>query len=231
MSIEKGDFIKVSYTGKTADEGRVFDTTEEDVAKESGIYNKKGKYGGDVVIVGAKHTIEGLDEDFIGKEVGYKGSVTIPPAKAFGERIPELIETIPITKFQERPQIGMPVEVDGRQGIVIRVIGRMVQVDFNTFLAGHTITYDYEIKEKIEDREGKVRGLFGLYIGKDFAVQINGDTATIEIEPEMTYNQRWLMAKRQVSKEIIKNTDLKEVVYLERYNMDVLEPKPKEDNQ
>jgi FKBP-type peptidyl-prolyl cis-trans isomerase SlyD len=231
MSIEKGDFIKVSYTGKTADEGRVFDTTEENVAKESGIYNEKGKYGGDVIIVGAKHTVEGLDEDFIGKDVGYKGSVIIPPAKAFGERNPELIETIPITKFKERPQMGMPVEVDGRQGTVIRVIGRMTQVDFNRFLAGQTITYDYEIKEKIEDREGKVHGLFGLYIGKDFAVQINDDTATIEIEPELTYNQRWLMAKRQVAKEIIKNTDIKEVIYLERYNMDVLEPKPKEENQ
>lgn len=231
MTIEKGDFIRISYTGKTADEGRVFDTTEENVAKESGLYNEKGKYGGDVIIVGANHTLEGLDEDFIGKEVGYKGSVTIPPAKAFGDRVPELIETIPITKFQEKPQLGMPVEVDGRQGIVIRVIGRMVQVDFNRFLAGQTVTYDYEIKEKIEDVEGKVRGLFGLYIGKDLPVRINDDTATVEIEPEMTYNQRWLISKRQVAKEIIKNTDIKEVVYLERYNTDMLEPKPKEDNQ
>lgn len=231
MTIENGDFIKVSYTGKTADEGRVFDTTEEDVAKESGIYNEKGRYGGDVIIVGAKHTIEGLDEDFSGKEVGYKGSITIPPAKAFGDRNPELIETIPITKFKDKPQIGMPVEVDGQPGIVIRVIGRMVTVDFNRFLAGQTITYDYEIKEKIEDREAKVHGLFGLYIGKDFAVQLNDETVTIEIEPELTYNQRWLMAKRQVAHEIMKNTDIKEVIYLERYNMDVLEPKQIEENQ
>jgi len=82
MTIEKGDFIRVSYSGKT-DEGRVFDTTEEDVAKANSIYNEKGKYGGDVVIVGAKHTVAGLDEDFVGKEVGYTGSVTIPPEKAF----------------------------------------------------------------------------------------------------------------------------------------------------
>jgi len=44
MSIQKGDFIRVSYTGKT-DEGRVFDTTNEDVAKANNIYNEKGKYG------------------------------------------------------------------------------------------------------------------------------------------------------------------------------------------
>src|SRR5574341_1404679 len=174
MSIQKGDFIKVSYTGKNDD--RVFDTTEEEVAKANNLYNEKGKYGGDVFVVGAGHTIAGLDEDFIGKEVGYKGSVTVPPEKAFGHRNPELIETIPITKFKDRPEVGMMVQVDGRPGMVIRVIGRMTQVDFNRFLAGQTVTYDYEIKEIIEDRAGKIKGILGLYIGRDFAVQINDET-------------------------------------------------------
>ncbi|MBU4319910.1 MAG: peptidylprolyl isomerase [Euryarchaeota archaeon] len=225
MSIQKGDFIKVSYTGKTADDGHVFDTTDEDVAKANKIYNEKGKYGGDVVIVGAGHTVAGLDEDLIGKDVGYKGSVTIPPEKAFGHRNPELIESIQITKFKERPKVGMMVEIDGRPCMVIRVIGRMAQVDFNRFLAGQTVAYDYEIKEKIEDIEGKVKGLLSLYIGKDFSIQINNETATVEIEPELTYNQRWLMSKRQIAREIINNTDIKEILYVERYNKDALEPK------
>ncbi len=225
MSIQKGDFIKVSYTGKTADDGRVFDTTDEEVAKANNIYNEKGKYGGDIIIVGAGHTVAGLDEDLIGKDADYKGSVTIPPEKAFGIRNPELIESVPITKFKDRPHVGMMVEIDGRPGMVIRMIGRMTQVDFNRFLAGQTVTYDYEIKEKIEDVEGKVKGILALYIGKDFSVQVNDETATVEIEPELTYNQRWLMAKRQVAREIINNTDIKEILYVERYNKDVLEPK------
>jgi len=224
MTIEKGDFIKVSYTGKT-DEGNVFDTTDEDVAKANNIYNEKGKYGGDVVIVGAKHTVAGLDEDFLGKDVGYNGSVTIPPEKAFGPRNPELIESIPANKFDKRVQVGMPVEVEGRPGIVIRAIGRMVQVDFNRFLAGQTVTYDYEIKEKRDDVEGKVKGLLGLYIGKDLTVQLNDSTVTVEIEPELTYNQRWLMSKRQIAREVIDNTDIKEILYIEKYNKEILEPK------
>ena len=65
MSIEKGNFIKVSYTGKNED--RIFDTTDEEIAKANDIYNEKGKYGGDIIIVGAGHTVEGLDEDLIGK--------------------------------------------------------------------------------------------------------------------------------------------------------------------
>jgi FKBP-type peptidyl-prolyl cis-trans isomerase SlyD len=217
MSIQKGDFIKVSYTGKTADDGHVFDTTDEEVAKANKIYNAKGKYGGDVIIVGAGHTVAGLDEDFIGKDVGYSGSITIHPEKAFGIRNPELIESIPITRFKDKPQVGMVVELDGRPGMIIRAIGRVVQVDFNRFLAGQTVTYDYEIKEKIEDTEGKVKGLLSLYIGKDISIQINDSTATVEIKPELTYNQQWLISKRKIAREIINNTDIKEIVYLERY--------------
>jgi FKBP-type peptidyl-prolyl cis-trans isomerase SlyD len=227
MSIEKGDFIRVSYTGKTG-EGRVFDTTDEDVAKANNIYNEKGRYGGDVIIAGAKHTVEGLDEDLIGKEVGHTGSVTMPPEKAFGIRNPELIEEIPITKFQTKPQVGMRVEVDGRPGVVIKAIGRITQVDFNRYLAGQTLTYDYEIKEKIDDNEKKIKGLIGLYIGRELPVQINDSSATIEIEPELTYNQRWLMSKMQIAREILKNTDIREIAYIERYNQDVLEEKASE---
>ena len=119
-------------------------------------------------------------------------------------------------------------EIDGRPGMVIRVIGRMAQVDFNRFLAGQTITYDYEIKEKIEDTESKVKGLLGLYIGKDFSVQVNDGTVTVEIEPELTYNQRWLMSKRQIAREVIENTDINEIIYVEKYNRDILEPKSTE---
>ncbi len=223
MSIQKGNFIKISYTGKNDD--RIFDTTDEEVAKANDIYNEKGKYGGDIIIVGSGHTVAGLDEDLIGKDAGYKGSVTIPPEKAFGQRNPELIESVPITKFKDRPQVGMPVQVDGRAGIVIRVIGRMAQVDFNRFLAGQTVTYDYEIKEIIEDTESKIKGLLGLYIGKDFSIKINDGIVTVDIEPELTFNQRWLMSKKQIANEIINNTEIKEVLYVERYSKDVLPPK------
>jgi FKBP-type peptidyl-prolyl cis-trans isomerase SlyD len=224
MSIKKGDFIRLSYTGKT-DEGHVFDTTNEDVAKANNIYTEKGKYGGDIIIVGSHHTVEGLDEDLIGKDVGHIGSVTMPPEKAFGIRNPELIEDMPITKLQTKPQVGMRVEVDGRPGVVIKAIGRMMQVDFNRYLAGQTLTYDYEIKEKIDDNEAKIQGLLGLYIGRELPVQINDSSATIEIEPELTYNQRWLMSKMQIAREIIKNTKIKEISYIERYNQEILEEK------
>lgn len=217
MSIQNGDFIRISFTGKTADDDRIFDTTEEEVAKASDIFNEKGKYGDVVIIVGEGHTVAGLDEDFKDKEVGYSGSITIPPEKAFGHRNPELIETVPITRFQERPQVGMTVEVEGRVGTVIRVIGRMAQVDFNKYLAGQTVTYDYEIKEKIEDTEGKIKGVLDLYMGMDLPFEITDNSLTMEIGPDLIYDKRWLISKKQIAREIIDNTGIEEVVYIERF--------------
>ncbi len=70
-----------------------------------------------------------------------------------------------------------------------------------------------------------MKGLLGLYIGKDFSIQINGETVTVEIEPDLTFNHLWLRSKKRIAVEIIANTDIKEVIYLERYNKEVLKPK------
>jgi len=74
--------------------------------------------------------------------------------------------------------------------------------------------------------ESKVRGLLALYTGKEFSIKINDSTATVEIEPELTFNYRWLLSKRQIAREIISNTDIKEICYVEKYNKEVLSLNP-----
>ena len=86
------------------------------------------------------------------RKSGYTGTVVIPPEKAFGPSDPKLVETVSITKLQDRNvHPGMPVELDGRRGVVSRVIGRRVTVDFNSPLAGKTVTYEYTIEKLLED--------------------------------------------------------------------------------
>ncbi|MGB9929521.1 MAG: FKBP-type peptidyl-prolyl cis-trans isomerase [Methanosarcina sp.] len=217
MAIQKGDFIKLNYTGKFED-GRVFDTTDEELAKKEEIFNPQGLYGGDVVIVGAAHTIEGLDEDLEGKEVGYKGSVLIPPEKAFGPSNPKLVETISITKLQDRnARPGMPVEVDGRRGIISRVIGRRVTVDFNSPLAGKAVNYEYTIEKVLEEETEKIQGLLALYTGlRDLEVETDDGAAKIYIPTGLTFNQRWLMAKNRLATELFKYSGFKEIQFIER---------------
>jgi len=217
MAIQKGDFIKLNYTGKFED-GRIFDTTDEELAKKEDIFNPRGLYGGDVVIVGANHTIEGLDEDLEGKEVGYNGSVVIPPEKAFGLSDPKLVETISITKLKDRnAHPGLPVEIDGRRGVVSRVIGRRVTVDFNSPLAGKTVTYEYTIENVLETEVEKIRGLLALYTGlRDMEVETADGVAKIYTSTGLTFNQRWLMAKDRVASELFKYAGLKEVQFIEK---------------
>ncbi|ADI74454.1 peptidylprolyl isomerase FKBP-type [Methanohalobium evestigatum Z-7303] len=218
MTIQEGDFIKLSYNGKLED-GIVFDTTDENVAKENGIYNEQGMYGGDVVVAGAGHTIKGLDEELIGKEEGDSGTIEIPPEKAFGEHDPKLVESHSITKFQDRKAYpGMEVQIDNRKGVVSRVIGRRVRVDFNHPLAGKTVTYDYSIDKKIEDDDEKLQGLLALYTGMpEMDAKIENNTAIINIPNELTFNQRWLMVKGRIASELMQHLGIEEVQYVEKY--------------
>jgi len=217
MAIQKGDFIKLNYTGKFED-GKIFDTTDEELAKKEEIFNPRGLYGGDVVIVGAGHTIEGLDEDLEGKDVGYSGTVEIPPEKAFGPINPKLVETVSITKLKDRNvHPGLPVEVDDRRGVVSRVIGRRVTVDFNSPLAGKTVTYEYTIEKVLETDVEKIQGLLALYTGlKDLEIETSDGVAKIYTPTGLTFNQRWLMAKNRVVSELFKYAGFKEIQFIEK---------------
>lgn len=225
MAIEKGDVIKLSYTGKF-DGDQIFDTTNEELAKENEIYNPRGMYGGDIVIVGAGHTIAGLDADIAGKEVGYSGKVVIAPEDGFGEHDPKLVENISLTKFKDQKAYpGMNIEIDNKRGTVTKVIGRRVRVDFNHPLAGKEVTYEYTIDEKIEDVTEKVKGILALYTGvPDLEVEVNDNKAAIEIPAMLTFNQRWLMAKGRVANELVEYVGLDKVSYIESYPVDIPAP-------
>jgi FKBP-type peptidyl-prolyl cis-trans isomerase SlyD len=216
MALKKGDFIRLSYTGKMED-GKVFDTTEEEVAKAEGVYTPQGLYGGDVIIIGYGHTIGGLDKELEGKDVGASGDVAIAPEDAFGMPREELIQSVSTSKFKDgKAQIGMVIEQEGRQGIVTKVIGRRATIDFNSPLAGQTVTYSYKIEALMETSEDKIKGLFALYTGvSDADVTINGDVADVEIPTGITFNQRWLFMKGKLAKEVLENTNLKEIRYVE----------------
>src|SRR5512136_3497316 len=110
MAIKDGDFIRLSYTGKVGD--NVFDTTFEDEAKKAGIHSANAVYGPVTICVGQKHVILGLDEDLLGKDVGYSGDIVVGPEKAFGDRDPKRIQSFPKNQFKEKPVRGLAVKMD-----------------------------------------------------------------------------------------------------------------------
>ncbi len=221
--ISKGDFIKISYTAKLED-GTVIDTTDEKIAREYGIYNENTRYGDIYVVVGEGLVVKGLDEDFIGKEVGYKGKVVVPPEKAFGKYDPENKDVYSITKFRERPEVGQRVRIGNKIGTVERIIGRRVIVDFNHPLAGKTIIFEYEIKEKLEKPEDKLKALFKIHTGVDVLnVKIEDKKAIVEVTTDSYLNQIFLIGRYRVVNDAFRFLDLEEISIVENFKKDIIE--------
>ena len=216
MVVQKGDFIKLSYTGKL-ENGTVFDTTDANVAKEFGLYNEQASYGPETVIVGKGYVVMGLDEDFIGKAVGYKGSVTVPPEKGFGMKRIDQYETIPVKKFKEPIQPGMRINAGGKSGVVESIAGGRAKINFNAPFAGETLVYDYTIESIIENTEEKVAAIVKMYAGKDLEHKIQDGKVIIEVPMEYAFNQRWTMAKSMIASQLYELANINEVVFQETY--------------
>ena len=69
-TVKKHDFVEIEYTGRIKEDGTIFDTTEEKVAKENGVYNKNADYSPAVICVGENNILKNLEEQMIGKETG-----------------------------------------------------------------------------------------------------------------------------------------------------------------
>lgn len=94
--------------------------------------------------------IEGLDEAVVGMTVDEEATVTVPPAKAYGEYDPDMVREYDPETFEEMvgkpPEVGRHVEAqNGRHGDVTAVSDDAVQVDFNHELAGRTLVFDFRL--------------------------------------------------------------------------------------
>ncbi|NJE02041.1 peptidylprolyl isomerase [Thermococcus sp. JdF3] len=159
MKIEAGDFVVFHYIGRF-ENGEVFDTSYEDIARENEIYVEEREYGPLGVNVGVGEIIPGLDEALLGMEIGEKKTVTIPPEKAYGMPNPELVIEVPLTEFTNigmEPVEGMYVMTDSGIAKIAKVGEESVSLDFNHPLAGKTLVFEVEIVdiEKGKDSESE----------------------------------------------------------------------------
>ncbi|PWB51898.1 MAG: hypothetical protein C3F06_09555 [Candidatus Methanoperedenaceae archaeon] len=95
-TVKKGDNISVNYVGSFED-GKVFDTSIESVAKANNLYTPGAVYEPYNFSVGKtpSDAIEGFDEGVIGMKVGETKHLVIPPEKAYPIN-PNKIQVIPI---------------------------------------------------------------------------------------------------------------------------------------
>lgn len=132
-----GDNVSVHYTGKRHD-GSIFDSSFETEPV--------------VFTLGAGQLIDGFEEAIMGMQIGEKKTVTILPAKGYGERYEELVVSVPKTEFPDsiNPEVGMELQLtdEDNQDLEVLITGvteDTVILDGNPPLAGETLTFDLEL--------------------------------------------------------------------------------------
>lgn len=136
LMIGKNAVVSINYT-LTNDAGEVMDTSE---GREPLTY-----------LHGANNLIPGLEKEMEGKTTGQNFKVTIPPAEAYGESNPELIQTLSKDMFKgvDKVEPGMGFTAQGPQGeqhiVVTAVDGDQVTIDANHPMAGKTLHFAVEI--------------------------------------------------------------------------------------
>ncbi|OYR90611.1 peptidylprolyl isomerase, partial [Halorubrum sp. E3] len=180
-----GDFVRVAYTIRTADDGRVIDTTDEETAEEAEIDTEEYEFEPRIIALGAGHVFPTVEEAFIGAAVGDEGVVDVPAEDAFGAYDPEEVETVKADKIPEDSRYpGAQVQIDNQQGHLETIIGGRARVDFNHPLAGEDLEYEYEIIEAIDDREEQASGMLGMYLQEAPEVRIETETEEEETVTE-----------------------------------------------
>lgn len=219
VKVNSGDFVKMEFTGRDS-AGNLFDTTSAEEARKSGAFDAKGKYGPVLVIVGKNVLLKGLDEAVLGSEEGVAKDIVIPKEKAFGERKPEMVRLIPISKFRDQgidPVAGMPLELDGMRARVQSVSGGRVRVDFNHELAGQELKYSFKIVKVYSKPEEKLVALGEDALGVKEVSLANG-VASVKIGTAAAKGQEFLAGKLRFLDFALRFVDgVKEVVFEEHY--------------
>ena len=108
--------------------------------------------GAAILEIGDESLPENFEAYLVGMKAGDKASYQVSPEKAFGQRNPNNLQTFKRHEFSADMVLEPGVVIsfaDARQqelpGVVSRVEGDEVEVDFNHPLSGRTLTFDVEI--------------------------------------------------------------------------------------
>ena len=179
---KKNDFVEIEFTGTS--NGQVFDTTSLEEAKKSGLADDsmKEKFKPMRLCIGQEMILKPIDKALEDKEINQGFSLDIKEKEAYGKRESKLIKTVPLTAFQEMPQRGMFVNVNGMIAKVISISSGRVIIDMNHPLAGKDLHYEIKILKIIEDKLEKVKVITEFFgIDSDY-VSLENEKVIIKVK-------------------------------------------------
>lgn len=151
--VEPGKTAVVHYTARIvegADAGEIVDTTDVDVALETGVYEGHRNYEPLSFEVGAGAVLPGLDAAVREMNRGEERTVVVSPEESFGEPSDDQIVSFPREEIEDHSdteaEVGAIVTTDTNQsGWITEVTEDTVTVDFNHELAGETVEFEIRV--------------------------------------------------------------------------------------
>lgn len=144
-TIQDGKFVAFIYTVKDAETGKVlFEAKKEEP---------------DTMVYGAsRDVIPGLIATLKGLSAGDRFGVTLPPEVAFGPRMDDYVQQVPVEAFMRDGKMAVEVKEGGVldmmtntgdiiSGMVKKVTPEYVEMDFNHPFAGKTVEFAGEVVE------------------------------------------------------------------------------------
>ena len=195
--------LNIRYCAYFSEDMTLYDTTEEDKAKEAGMFDEKFVYKPMVFITGSNMLFPALEKAIETAEPGKVTEVTIPSEEAAGPRDPKLIEIFRDKEFYKQeinPYPGLRVTLGDRTATVMTVSAGRVKVDFNSPLAGHDLTYKFTVSEPIDDPIEKAKAIIETEFGSSdgFEFEITDDKVAITVSDMAKFNQNWVMARFKI---------------------------------
>jgi FKBP-type peptidyl-prolyl cis-trans isomerase 2 len=140
-TVEVGNNVKVHYVGTLTD-GTEFDNS----------YKREGPIAFEV---GSPGLISGFTNAVLGMTVGETKTVTLSPDEAYGNRIPEATQTVPMAAFGPDFEfiLGGTVQGNGPMGPFLAKIQELreteqqVVLDMNHPLAGEELKFEIQLVE------------------------------------------------------------------------------------
>lgn len=166
VKLDKGDLVRIAFTGRVASTGAVFETTDEAAAKAAGIWSSSARFGPRLVIYGAGTMVAGLEEGLSTMAAGQKTHFKFPAGKAFGQKFKELVRVMSEKEFAKhgvQPEPNLMVTIDGIPALVKSISSGRVLLDFNHPLAGEELEYDLELLEIFSDPKEKAQALASVF--------------------------------------------------------------------
>ncbi|MCI4319490.1 MAG: hypothetical protein L3K23_05080 [Thermoplasmata archaeon] len=207
----------------------LIDTSREDVASTAGVKPAEGiTFGPRPHLVGGDYFPGGIETSLVGLPVGTETTKEFPPAEAFGEKDPKLIELFSMHEISRLPEmrredahldVGTVLNIRNRRGRVVSLTAARVRVDFNPPFAGRKVRGVFKVVERLTEAEDQARAVVDLAYGrgKEFGVKVHQHVVTLKVPDRAKFDLGWFAAKPRLIERLRTTLKPKSIEVVEEY--------------